>query len=138
MANQNQSMYANSTIACSVIVIPDNSNYNCVKVAGGATVLPTGVSNNGNRTRPDPDFTLTTQAQQIAAIAGEEVAIWVDGAVGVDLYCNYAWNAGDLIMSDSNGYGILSTSGNYYVGRAQTAGTVGALCPVDVLPGYNR
>jgi hypothetical protein len=135
MANQYQNMWANSTIPCSVILVPDATHNNSVKQAVSGAIRPSGISVNSNRTRPDPDFSLTTQAQQIAAIAGEEVVVWVDGATGVDLVCNYPWLAGDLVMSDSNGYGIEVTAGNFYVARAQTPGTVGALCPVDIVIG---
>ena len=138
MANQLQNMYANSTVPCSVILVADATHNNSAKVAANSTVRPVGISVNSNRTRPDPDFSLTTQAQQIAAIAGESLGVWVEDSTGVDLYCNYAWNIGDLIMSDSSGYGIVATTGNYYVAQAQTAGVVGALCPVDVKIGYTR
>ena len=136
--NQLQNMYANSTIACSIFVVPDSTHNNSVKasVAANNTVPPSGISQNSNRTRPDPDFSLTTQAQQIAAIAGESVGVWCDGATGVDLVCNATWNAGDLIMSDASGYGVVATSGHYYGARAQTPGVVGALCPVNVTIGY--
>lgn len=135
--NQFQNMYANSTVACSVIVIPDSTHFNSVKKAVDGTVLPSGISWNSARTRPDPDFNQSTQAQQIAAIAGESLGVWCDGATGVDLVCNFAWTTGDLIMADSNGLGIEATTGNYYVGRAQATGVVGALCPIDVTPGYH-
>jgi len=136
--NQLQNMYANSTIPCSVFVVPDSSHNNSVKVSVAATnaLRPSGISQNSNRTRPDPDFSLTTQAQQIAAIAGENVGVWCDGATGVDLVCAATWAAGDLIMSDASGYGVVCTSGKFYGARAQSAGVIGALCPVDVVIGY--
>lgn len=136
MANQLQSMYANATVPCSVIVIPDSTHNNSVKKAADGTVVPSGVATNAARTRPDPDFSQTTQAQQVAAIAGEYLGVYTNGATGVDLYCNATWAAGDLIMADASSFGIVATSGNYYVGRAQTAGVVGALCPIDVFVGY--
>ncbi len=136
MANQYQNMYANSTIACSIFVIPDATHNNSVKKSVDGTVRPSGISQESNRTRPDPDFSLTTQAQQIAAIAGESIQVWVDGATGVSLVCNATWAAGDLLMADANGLGIVATMGNYYGARAQTAGVIGALCPVDVVIGY--
>lgn len=132
-----QNMWANSTIGCSVILIPDATHFNSVKKAPSGAVLPSGISPNGARTRPDPDFAQSTQAQQIAAIAGETVDVYGPGCTGIDLVCGTVpWAAGDLIMADSNGYGITCTTGNYYVGRAQTTGVAGALCPVDVNPGY--
>ena len=54
---------------------------------------------------------------------------------GVDLFCNEAWEPGDLLMPDANGKGVVATTGNFYGARAQSAGTVGALCPVDVVCG---
>ena len=136
MAVQYQNMYANSTIPCSVFVIPDSTHFNSVKKAVDGTVRPSGISQESNRTRPDPDFALTTQAQQIAAIAGESVQVWVDTATGVSLVCAATWAAGDLLMSDSNSAGIVATTGNYYGARAQTTGVIGAICPVDVVIGY--
>lgn len=134
--NQVQNMYANSTVPCSIIVVRDATHNNAVKVAANATVEPAGVSWNSARTRPDPDFSQSTQAQQVAAIAGESIGVYGPGATGVDLYCNATWAIGDPIMADASGFGIVATSGNYHVGFAQTAGVIGALCPVDISIGY--
>lgn len=138
MAQPNfQNMWANSTIGCSVIVTMDPTHSNSVKKSADGTKLPVGISTNAARTRPDPDFSQSTQAQQIAAIAGETVQVYGPGCTGVDLVCGASpWAAGDLIMADTNGYGITCTTGNYYVARAQTTGVAGALCPVDIFPGY--
>lgn len=133
---QAQNMYAYAQIACSVIVVRTASHNNAVIAATAATTIPAGISWNSARTRPDPDFSQSTQAQQIAAIAGETLGVWGPGSVGVDLVCNATWSAGDAIMADGSGFGIVATTTNYYVGFAQTAGVVGALCPVDVQPGY--
>ena len=137
MANQYQNMYANSTVPCSVFVIPDTSHFNSVKTATVATTRPTGISMNSRRKRPDPDFTgMDAQSGQVAAIAGEGVGVWVDGAASIDLYCNATWTTGDLLMADGSGFGIVATTGNYYGARACATGVVGALCPVDVVIGY--
>lgn len=136
MANQYQAMYANATVGCSLIVIRDSTHANSVKIGVDGTVVPVGISTNAARTRPDPDFSQSTQAQQVAANAGETVGVHCVGATGVDLVCNATWSVGDPIMADSAGKGIVATTGNYYVGFAQTVGVVGALCPVDVQPGY--
>lgn len=128
-----QSMYANATINICRILIPDSAHTNSVKQAINGTIRPTGVSGNGGRLRPDPDFAQSDV--DVAALAGENVAVFADGSRSVDLYCNAAWSPGDLIMSDASGYGIVATSGNYYVGRATGPGTVGTLCPIDVEPG---
>ena len=131
-----QNMWANSTINCSCFVIPDSTHNNSVKQAAAATTPPAGISTNANRTRPDPDFSLTTQAVQVAAIQGEVVGVYPPGTTGVDLVCGAVpWAAGDYLMSDANGHGITCTAGNFYGARAQTAGVVGALCPVDVIVG---
>lgn len=131
--NNQQNMWANSTIPCSTIVIRDATHFNAVKTAAAATTVPVGISTNAVRTRPDPDFSQSTQAQQIAAIAGESVLIYPQGCTGVDLVCgSVPWAAGDPIMSDANGFGITATSGNYYIGFAQTTGVAGALGAVDI------
>ncbi len=129
-----QSMYANATITTCRIVIPDSTHTNSVKQAVDGTIRPVGISGNAGRLRPDPDFSQANVDQ--AAIAGENVAVFVDGARSVDLYCNAAWSAGDLIMADASGKGVVATSGRYYVGRALGPGTVDSLCPVDVEPGW--
>lgn len=135
--NSQQNMWANSTIGCSVIVIPDSTHNNAVKKSPDGTVTPSGISTNAARTRPDPDFSQSTQAQQIAAIQGETVLIYGPGCTGVDLVCGAVpWAAGDYIMADSNGYGITCTSGHYYVGVAQSAGTAGALGQVNIQCGW--
>lgn len=137
---QKQTMYANSTVPCSCFVIPDGTHPNSAKVAAdGTTAKPLGISDNAARQRPDPDFSMTTQPQQIAALAGESMGVHTEGAVGVDLVCGAVpWAIGDLLMSDANGNGITATSGSWYGARAQTVGVVGALCPVDVETGYMR
>lgn len=134
--NQFQNMYANSTIPCSIILVRDSTHNNSVKTAANATVEPVGISWNSARTRPDPDFSQSIQSQQVAAIQGESVGVFCLGATGVDLYCNATWSVGDPIMADASGFGIVATSGNYHIGFAQTAGVIGALCPVDIQIGY--
>lgn len=124
--------YATGTINISRIVIPDSGHANGTKQAVDGTVLPLGVSADFGRVRPDPDFSQAAVDQ--AAQAGENIAFWPRGSVGVMLYCNAAWNPGDLIMADASGYGVACTSGNYAVGRAQEAGTIGAFCPIYVDP----
>jgi len=136
MTTQMQNMYANSTVPCSVILVNDTAHNNAVKVAADATHVPVGISTNAARTRPDPDFSQSTQAQQVAAIAGESIGVHCNGSTGVDLVCNATWAIGDFIMADGSGFGITATSTNYYVGWAQTVGVVGALCPVNVMIGY--
>ena len=124
---------AGGTIMCSRFVIPDTTHANRAIQATGGTVRPLGISGNAGRVRPDPDFSQTQT--DTAALVGEPVSIYAEGAVAVDLLCAFAWSPGALLMPDADGKGILATAGNYYGARAQTAGTVGALCPVDVVCG---
>ncbi|MFO1040971.1 MAG: hypothetical protein U0941_04250 [Planctomycetaceae bacterium] len=128
-----QNAYAAATINTSRFVIADATHPNAAIQAADGTRLPLGISTNASRRHPDPGFT-QTQCDE-AALQGEVIGIHPPGSVGVDLLCNAAWNPGDLLMSDANGKGIVATTGKYYGARAQTAGTVGALCPVDVVCG---
>lgn len=127
-------MMANSTINISTILVPDGTAPNACNQAANGTVLPLGVASDASRSRPDPDIA-TGNVLNIAALQYENIRVFGRGATAVPLYCNYAWSPGDLIMSDSNGYGIECTSGSYYVGRAEGPGTVGAYCPITVDPG---
>lgn len=128
-----QNAYAAATIKTSRFVIADATHPNAAIQASDGTKLPLGISSNASRRHPDPEYT-QTQCDE-AALQGETIGIHPSGTVGVDLLCNAAWNPGDLLMPDADGKGIVATSGNYYGARAQTAGTVGALCPVDVVCG---
>lgn len=128
-----QNAYAAGTIRTSRFVVAATTHPNAAVQASDGTDLPLGISTNASRRHPDPEY---TQAQiDEAAIQGEIVGIHPPGTVGVDLLCNAAWSPGDLLMSDANGKGIVATSGNYYGARAQSAGTVGALYPVDIICG---
>lgn len=128
-----QNAYAAGTINTSRFVVPHATHPNAAVQASDGTKLPLGISVNASRRRPDPDYTQTQLDE--AAVQGEVIGIHPAGTVGVDLMCNAAWNPGDLLMSDANGKGIVATTGKYYGARAQSAGTVGALCPVDVVCG---
>ncbi len=133
-----QNMYANGTIVCATIVIPDSTHINSVKAAVDGSVLPAGIASNAPRVRPDPSFTMSALSAMQAAIAGEILEVYGPGSTGVDLYCNAVWSPGDLIMADASGYGVVATTTNYYAARAQGTGVVGAYCPVDVMVGYTK
>ncbi|MBS0205001.1 MAG: hypothetical protein JSS49_19005 [Planctomycetes bacterium] len=128
-----QNAYAAGTINTSRFVVASTTHPNAAIQATDGTKLVLGISTNASRRHPDPEYT-QTQIDE-AAIQGEVIGIHPPGTVGVDLLCNVAWNPGDLLMPDANGMGIVATTGKYYGARAQTAGTVGALCPVDVVCG---
>jgi len=135
MWNQTMNARAGGTINTCVFVKPDTSHTNQVIQATDGTVPPSGISTDACRLPPDPNY--TSSQLQAAANAGEIIKVFPVGAVGVSLYCNAAWNPGDLLMSDASGYGIVCTTGNYYGARAQGPGTVGALCPVDIVTGLH-
>lgn len=124
---------AGGTINTCRFVVPDTTHANGAIQASDATHLPLGISHQAGRLRPDPDF--TDAAVLEAAQAGEPVAIYPVGAVGVLLLCVEAWAIGDLLMSDADGKGKICTTGKYYGARAEGAGTVGATCPVTVITG---
>lgn len=128
-----QNARAGATINCTRFVIASTTEPNTALQASAATVNTIGISANFSRANPDPDQ--TDAVALIAALVNENVAIYAQGSVGVDLYCNDTWAPGALIMSDASGFGITATAGNWYGARAQTAGVVGALCPVDVFIG---
>lgn len=128
-----QNAYAAGTINTSRFVVASTTHPNAAVQATDGTKLVLGISTNASRRHPDPGFT-QTQIDE-AALQGETIGIHPPGTVGVDLLCNAAWNPGDLLMPDANGKGIVATTGKYHGARAQTAGTVGALCPVDVVCG---
>lgn len=98
-----------------------------------ATILPLGISTDQVKTRPDPD--IAADPNIIAAVTGDPIKVFVAGAI-CSLDCAAAWTAGDLLMPDGSGKGIVATTGNYYGARALTAGTVGSLCTVQVISGY--
>lgn len=124
---------AGGTINITRFVKCDTASDNCAIQAIDGTVLPLGVSTDQSKTRPDSD--IVANPNVIAALIGDQIKIFVEGAKGISLYCNAAWTRGDLLMPDANGYGIVCTPGNYYGARAQTNGTVGSLCTVDVITG---
>lgn len=126
-------MYAAGSISTCRIVIPSTTHDHAAAQAANGNVLPLGISQHAGRLNPDPNYSQSDV--DVAAIAGETVGIHGPGSGDVLLYCNFAWNQGDLLMSDANGKGILCTTGKYYVGRAKTDGVVDSLCPVDVITG---
>ena len=125
--------YATATINVCRFVKADTSHPNGAKQCDDGDELPLGISSNASRLRPDPDFTSTQVLE--AAQAGEPIAIHPPGNVSVDLACAFAWSPGDLLMPDADGKGIVATTGKYYGARAESAGVVGALCPVTVVTG---
>lgn len=131
--NTIQNMRASGDVnVCRVVVADTSAPNSCVQATSG-TPRPLGISWDRSKLEPNPNY--TSAQLLIAANAGDPVGIFSDGAVGVPLYCNATWVAGDLLMADSNGYGVQVTSGNYYVARAQTAGVIGSYCSVDVVIG---
>ncbi len=128
-----QNARAGATINCTRFVIASTTEPNTALQASSGSVNTIGISANWSRANPDPDQ--TDAAALIAALVNENVAIYAQGSVGVDLYCNATWSPGDLLMPDASGFGIVATAGNFYGARAQGAGVVGALCPVDVVFG---
>ncbi len=125
--------YANGTINTCRFVVPDTTHPNAATQAADGTHLPLGIAGNAGRLRPDPD--LSDANVLVHAIAGETCRINPPGNVSVDLYCNFAWAPGDLLMADASGKGIVATTGKYYGARAESAGVVDALCPVTVITG---
>lgn len=136
MAPQTQNMRAGATINVARILIASTVDANSAIQAVDGAAKPIGISANWSRANPDPAQSDATALQ--AALVGENIAYWPNGTPGVDLYCNFAWSPGDLIMADASGYGIVATTTNYHVGRAETAGVVGAYCPVTVDVGYTK
>ena len=132
--NTIQNMRCDGDINVSRVVVAATDNPNSCSQASAGTPRPLGISWDRSKLDPNPNYTAAQLL--IAGNAGDPIGIWSEGAVGVPLYCNYAWNPGDLLMSDASGYGIQVTSGNYYVARAQTAGVVGSYCSVDVVIGF--
>ena len=130
---QIQNMRAGGTINVARIVVADTAAPNSAIQATGATVIPIGISSNASRANPDPAMSDATAL--VAAIVNENIEIHGEGSTEVDLTCAFAWTAGDLIMADADGKGIVATAGNYYVGQAACNGQVGALCPVRVTVG---
>jgi hypothetical protein len=129
MPSQNQR--AGATINCSTILVASTTEPNTALQANSATRPPIGIAVNYNRANPDPAMSDATAL--IAALVNETIGVHYAGETGIDLLCAATWAPGDLIMADSNGQGIVATSGNWFVARAQSAGVIGALCPVDVL-----
>lgn len=130
---QTQNAYAAGTVNVARFIRPDTTHPNAAVQAAAGTIPVLGISTNAGRVRPDPDF---TDAQVLeAAQTGENIGYFPPGCTGVDLTCAFAWSPGDLLMPDANGKGIVATTGKYYGARAQSAGVVGALCPVDVIVG---
>lgn len=134
--NAIQFMRADATINVVRILIPSTSAYNSAIQAVDGTIKPLGISQNWSRANPDPAQSDATALQ--AALVNENIGVWANGSTGIDLYCNATWSPGDLIMADSNGYGIVATSTNYHVGRAETAGVIGTYCAVTVDTGYTK
>lgn len=131
--NTPRNAYAGGTINVNRICVAYTGHDNGAVQAADGTHLPIGISVGAGRLRPDPDFTAAQVLE--AAEAGEVVGIYGPGSVGVGLYCNFAWSAGDLLMADANGMGIVATSGKWAAARAESAGVVGQICNVTVLPG---
>lgn len=131
-----QNMRAGATINVSLFVTASTTEPNTVLQASNATAVPQGISVNYNRANPDPSMSDNTAL--IAALVNENIGVHSLGETGVDLTCAFAWSPGDLLMSDANGQGIVATTGNWYGAQAQSAGVVGALCPVNVVIGLMR
>lgn len=125
--------YAGATIYTARFVKASTSHANAAIQADDGDELVLGISTNASRLHPSPDF--TDAAVLEAAQAGENIAIHPPGQVSVDLTCAFAWSPGDLLMPDADGKGVVATTGKYYGARAESAGVVGALCPVTVVTG---
>jgi len=131
--NTPRNAYAVSTINVNRICVAATTHANGAAQAADGTHLPIGISGGAGRLPPDPNY---TDAQVLeAAQAGEVVKIHGPESVGVGLLCAFAWTAGDLLMADADGKGIVATSGKWAAARAESDGVVGQICNVTVLPG---
>jgi hypothetical protein len=128
-----QNAYAAGTINTCRFVVPATGHPNGALQASNGTTLPLGVSQQSGRLHPAPEASAADVLE--AARTGETVGIYPPGCVGVGLLCAAAWNPGDLLMSDANGKGIVATTGKFYGARAESAGTIGAICPVTIITG---
>lgn len=92
---------------------------------------PIGISYNQTRSLNLEGYGATT----LAAIAGDHLSIYGDGARMVPLTAGGAVSVGSWIKSDANGQGVASTTDREKViGRARTAAAAaGELFMVDIM-----
>lgn len=110
-----------------------------VKVSGAHTVAQQnsagavciGSSQDGGRAAPIP---LNTADPVEAAQSGEQLNVYVFGELVPDSYPQIALGTGGItagqnIMSDANGKGVLATTGNYVCAIAMATGAAGETVP---------
>lgn len=125
-------MYANGTILVSRFVKIDTTRNNAVLACGSAGVV-FGVAQEGGRVAPIPS--VTSDPVQ-AAIAGENVGVYVDGDECLLAIGSGGITAGAYIRSDTNGAGVAlagtaATVESYGAIALETASS-GELCKVQV------
>jgi hypothetical protein len=107
------------------------------KVSGDFTVAECdagekviGVSQVGSKTAPIPSVTTP-----VAAESGDSLQLHGPGAL-CNLTLGGTVTAGDWLMSDADGKGVLATDGNFYGAQALQGGATGQEVLVQVQLGY--
>lgn len=129
MYNEGMSAVAEGDIRPARIVKRGTAANSCLEADAGE--LPIGISYNQVRKINLEGYGETT----LAAISGDHLSIYGDGARMVPLTAGGAVAVGDWIKSDADGLGVASTTDREkVVGRARTAATAsGELFMVDIM-----
>jgi len=120
---------ANGNIAPSRIVKLDTTADGRVLQAAAATDKPYGISQPGTRNTP-----YGTLDDGNAAVAGENLMVYVSNAKDVLLEAGGPVTIGDALTSDASGRGVTTvTTGQWVIAEAMRTGVLGDLIPVWVL-----
>lgn len=91
------------------------------------------IDSNGTLASPSAGGQAIGVIQDNPATAGDPGAVCYPGDI-TKIRCNGSFNPGDLVMSTSGGLAVVAASGNFALGVALTAGSVGFLAEIIFQP----
>lgn len=123
-----RSMMANGNITpYRAVMIDTSTNFRAIVATAGAECI--GIAQKGERRDP-------SNSDGYAAIAGEPILVWGDGAKDVPAQLGGPVNPGDRLKATTGGKLIATTAdGDEYVAIARQSGTTDDLIAVDVVLG---
>lgn len=128
---------AGGNISPSVFVALDGAADFQVRQATANDIDIVGVSGIDTNVAPNLDQALFAQTiTPYHAVAGGQVNIYTDGDICLLTIGSGGCTSAQRLMSDSNGAGIIHTTGNWYGARSLQAGVSGDLISVLVENGY--
>ena len=119
---------ANGNIAPYRAIMADTTTNFCVLQATANAVGAKGIAQKGERRDP-------TNSDGFAAIQGESLMYYGNGAKDVAAQLGGTVTAGALLTSDANGLLVVATTGQHIIAQAKQAGILNDIIDVDVMIG---